>query len=78
MADHNDAPTVTEFVPADEVPANRTDEPMLIKHQYDGGLEIAAHEPYGDVVHERTYVCDRCGHEETSKRPMRDHVEQEH
>jgi len=78
---NDDAPTATEFIPADEVPGpNRTDKPMvrILQSTGDGGVEIAAHEPYDDEVTGHVYVCDECGHEEPTEDGIAHHLDHEH
>lgn len=72
-----DAPTASEFIPADEVPGpNRTGKPMLRTLQATGekGMEIAAHEPYDDTVENHIYICDQCGAEESTADGMGLHL----
>lgn len=73
----DDAPTASEFIPADEVPGpNRTGKPMLrtLQATGDGGLEIVSHEPYDDEVRNHVYVCDQCGSEEDTESGMGLHL----
>ena len=78
----DDAPTATEFIPADEVPGpNRTDNPMvrgLQRVQNGKGVEVAYHEPYDDVVESHVYVCDQCGHAEDTEDAIEHHLRTEH
>jgi hypothetical protein len=73
----NDASTATEFIPTDEVPGpNRVGKPMvrILQATGDKGVEIVAHEPYDDVVRNRVYVCDECGHEEHTEDAIGHHL----
>ena len=73
----DDAPTATEFIPADEVPGpNRTGKPMarILQATGDGGMEIVAHEPYDDTVRNHIHICDECGHSEDTADGMGAHL----
>lgn len=76
----DEAQTATEFIPADEVPGtNRTGKPMVrILQAVDGGVEIAAHEPHDGEVRNHVFVCDECGHDETTEDGISHHLQHNH
>jgi IS30 family transposase len=77
----DDAPTATEFIPAEEVPGpNRTGKPMarILQSTGDKGVEVAAHEPYDDDVENHVCICDQCGHEESTEDAIGHHLTTEH
>jgi len=74
----DDAQTVSEFIPADEV--HNDDRPMLKTLQAvdGGGLEVASHEPYDDTVLNHVYICDDCGESFDTEDAASHHVQYNH
>ena len=72
-----EVPTVSEFIPGEQIDSDRN---MLryLQATEDGGLEVAAHEPYDDTVENRVYICDQCGHDESTENAIAHHVEHNH
>lgn len=73
-----DKPTATEFVPAEEIPHSDENMVKILQATEDGGLEVAAHEPYRDMVKNHVYICDQCGHSEDSESSMAKHLQFKH
>jgi len=76
----NDAPTATEFIPADEN-GYRTDTPAgarRIQATGDGGAEEVAILPCDGDVKNRVFICDECGQSETLDTDMAFHLNTEH
>lgn len=72
----DDAPTATEFIPADENGV-RVDEGPGVRYLQatgDKGTEIVNEESYDDEVLNHCYICDECGHEEFSESDMGHHL----
>lgn len=76
----DDAPTATEFIPADENGVRDDQGPGLryLQATDDGGMEIVNEEPADDEVLNHVYVCDECGHDEPTEDGMAHHLHHRH
>lgn len=70
--------TVSEFIPAEEIPNDDRNMLRILQPTDGGGLEVAAHEPYEDTVNEHKYICDECGQVKTEEGAMAKHVQFKH
>lgn len=71
----DDAPTATEFIPADE--NGLRDEGAGVRYLQatgDKGLEVVNEDPYDDEVLNHVFICDECGHEEDTEDGMGHHL----
>lgn len=76
----NDAPTATEFIPAEEN-GIRDDEGPGVRHLQatgDKGLELVNEEPHDEPIRNRVFICDECGHEEWVETDMAQHLHYKH
>jgi len=80
--DATDAPTATEFIPANKIPGPREHDRAQVRGlqrvQNGKGLELVYHEPYDDDIGNHVFVCDQCGHIEDTESGIELHLRTEH
>jgi len=81
MAEDNNAmaeprPTATEFIPASEsgVRDDSPAEKRTLAPTGDKGVEIVGQWPTDDEIVNRIYICDECGHSESTESGMGLHL----
>lgn len=75
-----DAPTATEFIPADENGVRGDQGPGVryLQATGDKGMEIVNEDPYDDEVLNHVFICDECGHSEDLESDMGHHLHFKH
>jgi len=80
--DATDAPTATEFIPANKIPVPRSRDCAQVRGlqrvQNGKGLELVYHESYDDEVESHIFVCDQCGQVDDTESGIELHLRTEH